>query len=370
MNNINIRFVDLKRQYETIKDELDKSINEVLSSGRYIGGESVANFEREFSKYLVTKFGLGVGSGSDALIMALQSLGIGKGDIVATVPFTFVSTADAILHLGATPVFIDIDPKTLTMDPDKLRSAMRTKIKAVIPVHIYGSPSNMTEIMEIANDKGVPVIEDAAQAHGATIKGKKAGSIGEISCFSFYPTKNLGAVGDGGFIATNNSEVADKVMLLREYGQREKYKHDLLGWNSRLDPIQAAILSVKLKYLDKWNVARVRIASKYRSMLQDAEGIKFQEILKDSSSIYHIFAIMTKDRDCLRAYLTKQGIETGIHYPVPVHAQKYYRHFSEPDKNILENSEKAASTELSLPMFPELMPEEIEYIIEKNLQLL
>ena len=365
MNNINIRFVDLKRQYETIKDELDKSINEVLSSGRYIGGESVANFEREFSKYLGTKFGLGVGSGSDALIMALQSLGIGKGDMVATVPFTFVSTADAILHLGATPVFIDIDPKTLTMDPDKLRSAMRTKIKAVIPVHIYGSPSNMTEIMEIANDKGVPVIEDAAQAHGATIKGKKAGSIGEISCFSFYPTKNLGAVGDGGFIATNNSEVADKVMLLREYGQREKYKHDLLGWNSRLDPIQTAILSVKLKYLDKWNVARVRIASKYRSMLQDIEEIKFQEIPEKSNSVYHIFSILTKYRDGLRTHLSKQGIETGIHYPVPVHLQKYYKDVSVLDKMGLSNSEKAASAELSLPMFAELNPEEIENVIEK-----
>ena len=365
MGNVNIKFVDLRRQYETIKGQLDKSVNEVLSSGRYIGGEKVANFEKEFSEYLGTRFGLGVGSGSDALIIALQSLGISMGDRVATVPFTFVSTVDAILHLGATPVFVDIDPKTLTMDPDKLRLAMSTEIKAVIPVHLYGSPSNMTEIMEIAYDKGIPVVEDAAQAHGATIKGKKAGSIGEISCFSFYPAKNLGAVGDGGFIATNDSEIADKVMLLREYGQREKYRHDLLGWNSRLDPIKAAILSVKLQFLDKWNATRVRLASKYRSMLQDIERIKFQEILDDSSSAYHILAIMTKHRDSLRAYLTEQGIETGIHYPVPVHMQKYYKHFSTPDKKSLENSEKAASTELSLPMFAELLPEEIEYVTEQ-----
>ena len=342
MSNIDIRFVDLKRQYESIKDKIDKNVSDVLSSGRYIGGEKVANFESEFSEYLGTRFGLGVGSGSDALIIALQSLSIGKGDKVATVPFTFVSTADAILHVHATPVFVDINPDTLTMDPDKLRSAIRAGIKAIIPVHLYGSPSNMAEIMEIAEDKGIPVIEDAAQAHGAAIKEKKAGSIGDISCFSFYPAKNLGAAGDGGFIATDNSEVADKVILLREYGQREKYKHDILGWNSRLDPIQAAILSVKLQYLDKWNAARARIASEYRNMLQDIEGIRFQKILKGSRSVYHIFAIMTESRDRLRAYLAREGIETGIHYPVPVHMQKYYQHFLEPGKNALSNSEEAA----------------------------
>lgn len=365
MSGANIRFVDLKRQYESIKDKIDISVNEVLSSGRYIGGEKVANFEREFSEYLGTRFGLGVGSGSDALIMALQSLGIGKGDKVATVPFTFVSTADAILHVGATPVFVDIDPDTLTMDPDRLRSAIRTGIKAIIPVHLYGSPSNMAEIMEIANDKGISVIEDAAQAHGAIINGKKAGSIGEISCFSFYPAKNLGAAGDGGFIATNNSEIADKITLLREYGQREKYRHDLLGWNSRLDPIQAAILSVKLQYLDKWNAARVRIASQYRNMLKNIEEIKFQEIPENSSSVYHIFSILTKHRDGLRTHLSKQGIETGIHYPVPVHLQKYYKDVSVLDKMGLSNSEEAASTELSLPMFAELNPKEIENVVEK-----
>ena len=362
---INVRFVDLKRQYECIKDKMDENISEVLSSGRYVGGEKVANFEREFSEYLGVKFGLGVGSGSDALIIALQSLGIGKGDKVATVPFTFVSTADAILHVGASPVFVDIDPNTLTMDPVKLRSAISLGIKAIIPVHLYGSPSNMAEIMEIGKENEIPVVEDAAQAHGAITKGKKAGSIGEISCFSFYPAKNLGAAGDGGFIATNNPEIADKVMLLREYGQREKYKHDLLGWNSRLDPIQAAILSVKLKYLDRWNADRVKIALKYRNMLQDIDEIKFQMIPKDSKSVYHIFAIMTKERDRLRASLTKQSIETGIHYPVPVHMQKYYQDILDLDRKNLSNSEMAASTELSLPMFAELMPEEIDNVIEK-----
>ncbi len=365
MDDANIRFVDLRRQYETIKDEIDETVNEVLSSGRYVGGEHVSNFEREFSRYLGTKFGLGLGSGSDALIIALQSLGIGKGDKVATVPLTFVSTVDAILHVGAIPVFVDIDPKTLTLDPNKLRSVMSREIKAIIPVHLYGSPSNMTEIMEIANDYSVPVIEDAAQAHGALTNGKKVGSIGEISCFSFYPAKNLGAAGDGGFIATNSSEIADKVMLLREYGQREKYKHDLLGWNSRLDPIQASILSVKLQYLDKWNDSRLKIASKYNSILKSIEEIKFQENYKDSSSVYHIFAILTKDRDGLKDHLNKHGIETGIHYPVPVHLQKYYQDISKWDRKNLFNSETAASTELSLPMFPELMQSEIDKIAEE-----
>lgn len=364
MSNLNIRFVDLRRQYDSISDKLNENVKEVLASGRYVGGEKVSNFEKDFSKYLGTKFGLGVGSGSDALILALQSLGVGIGDKVATVPFTFVSTADAILHLGAKPVFIDIDPNTLTMDPDRLRLAISNEIKAVITVHLYGSPSNMSEIKEISNDKNIPVIEDAAQAHGATIKGKKAGSIGEVSCFSFYPAKNLGAAGDGGFIATNDSEIADKVRLLREYGQREKYKHDLLGWNSRLDPIQAAILSVKLPYLDQWNSLRVKIALKYRNLLQDIKDLKFQDTPKDSESVYHIFAIMTKYRDELRTYLNMRGIETGIHYPVPVHLQKYYKHVSVLDKKGLFNSERAASTELSLPMFPELMPEEIDNIIE------
>lgn len=365
MGNIKINFVDLKRQYESIKDKINESVSEVLSSGRYVGGENVTNFEREFAGYLGTRFGLGVGSGSDALIIALQSLGIGKGDKIATVPFTFVSTVDAILHVGATPVFVDIDPNTLTMDPDKLRSVITPEIKAIIAVHLYGSPSNMAEIIEIAHYNGIPVVEDAAQAHGAISKGRRTGSIGEISCFSFYPAKNLGAAGDGGFIATSDSDIADKVKLLREYGQREKYKHDLLGWNSRLDPLQASILSIKLQYLDKWNAARAKIASIYRSMLQDIEEIRFQDILEDSSSVYHIFAIMTKDRDGLRANLNKQGIETGIHYPIPVHLQKYYKYISECDKMSLSNSENAASTELSLPMFAELMPEEIEYVSEK-----
>lgn len=361
----NIRFVDLKRQYQSLKEDIDGAVNNVLSSGRYVGGEEVTKFEREFSDYIGTKYGFGVGSGSDALIIALQSLGIKKGDKVATSPFTFVSTADAILHVGASPVFIDIDPATLTMDPHELRSKMSNDIKAVIPIHLYGAPVRMAEIMEISNNYGIPVVEDAAQAHGAMINKRKIGSFGQISCFSFYPAKNLGAAGDGGFVATNDPEIADRIKLLREYGQREKYRHDLLGWNSRLDPLQATILSVKLKHLDNWNVSRVKIASKYREALHGIDKIAFQEIPENSSSVYHIFAIFTRDREILKTHLNKQGIETGIHYPVPVHLQKYYMDISTWDRKCLSKSEVAADTELSLPMFPELTQDEIDYIVKE-----
>ena len=218
-----IKFVDLQRQYKSIEKLVNESMIEVLSSGRYIGGEILGKFERKFSDYIGTRFGFGVGSGSDALIIALQSLGVGKGDKVITVPFTFVSTVDAILHVGAQPIFVDIDPFTFTLDVSKLQKILNDKnVKAIIPVHLYGNPSNMQEIMDLAKSKGVFVIEDAAQAHGATIKGKKVGSFGDISCFSFYPAKNLGAAGDGGFIATNDDAIGEKIRLLREYGQKEK----------------------------------------------------------------------------------------------------------------------------------------------------
>ena len=362
---MSIKFVDLQRQYYSIKDELDSAIIDVMSSGRYIGGDRVKKFETEFSSYIGNKFGFGVGSGSDALIIALQSLGIGKGDKVATVPFTFVSTVDAILHVGAIPVFVDIDPNTLTIDVEKLKNEVRNGLKAIIPVHIYGVPANMNEIMELAKGNDIFVIEDSAQAHGATLNGKRVGSFGDVSCFSFYPTKNLGAAGDGGFISTNLSEVADKVMLLKEYGQSEKYKHDLLGWNSRLDPIQAAILSVKLKNLDEWNSKRASIAMKYKNLLSEHLNLKFQETPPNSRNVYHIFAIMVEHRKELQEYLKSQGMETGIHYPIPVNQQSYYRDLCQSNEVNFPVSELISKTELSLPMFPELEIEEVEMIVNE-----
>lgn len=359
-----IKFVDLQRQYKSIEKLLNDSVEKVLSSGRYIGGEELTKFERKFCAYIGSKFGFGVGSGSDALIIALQSLGVGKGDKVVTVPFTFVSTVDAILHVGAQPIFVDIDPETYTLDINKLRKSLDNSVKAIIPVHLYGNPSNMDEIMELAKVKGIFVIEDAAQAHGATVKGRKVGTLGEIACFSFYPAKNLGAAGDGGFITTNDAEIGEKIRLLREYGQKEKYFHDILGWNSRLDPIQAAILSIKLEYLDRWNRRRNRLAEIYIKELTGTRDISFQSVPEENMSVYHIFSIFTGQRDQLRIFLEKSGVETGIHYPVPVHRQKYYQSSKKPLESNLEISEFAATHELSLPLFPELGEDELFKVIE------
>lgn len=362
-----VKFVDLQRQFITLSEPIEKSVRYVMESGRYVGGEQVVKFEREFSDYLGTRFGVGVGSGSDALIIALKSLGIGKGDKVITVPFTFVSTVDAILHVSAEPIFVDIDPKTLTIDVEGLRNALveHKDTKAIIPVHLYGSPAKMDQIMQLAMEYGVYVVEDAAQAHGALFGKKKIGSFGDISCFSFYPAKNLGGMGDGGFIATDDPQIADKIKLLREYGQREKYKHELLGWNSRLDPIQAAILSIKLKKLDAWNLKRSSIADAYRNSLGSIKEITFQSVPADVKGVYHIFAILTKRRDKLRNYLERFGIETGIHYPIPVHRQKYYLDIFGEKGDKFINTENAANTELSLPMFPELSEEELDFVVDR-----
>lgn len=364
MSSSRIRFVDLQRQYQNIRESIDRAINDVVASGRYAGGEKVSQFEREFSGYIGTKYGYGVGSGSDALIMALQSLGITKGDEVITVPFTFVSTADAILHVSARPVFVDIDKETLTIDVNQLKSALikHRGVKAIIPVHLYGTPAEMDQIMEIAEDFGVYVIEDAAQAHGASFGGRKIGTFGDISCFSFYPSKNLGAYGDGGFIATNSQLVSERVRLLREYGQVEKYRHDILGWNSRLDPIQATVLSAKLKYLDDWNSRRAAIANIYRERLSNIKNVKFQAVRENSMSVYHIFAIFTDRRDELKAHLEHAGIETGVHYPIPVHKQKYYSAVLSKGEDRFTYSENAANTELSMPMFPEMREDEIDSV--------
>ncbi|MEM0133933.1 MAG: DegT/DnrJ/EryC1/StrS family aminotransferase [Thermoplasmatales archaeon] len=359
-----IHFVDLQRQYKSMSKELDNAVKEVMSSGRYVGGEVVRNFERKFSNYIGSKYGIGVGSGSDALIIALQALGIGPGDKVATVSFTFVSTVDAILHVGATPVFVDIDPKTLTINTEKLKASMSKDVKAIIPVHLYGSPASMKEVQEVASDYGSFVVEDAAQAHGASFDGKKVGSIGDIGCFSFYPSKNLGALGDGGFLTTNDSEIADRVKLLREYGQMEKYRHVLLGWNSRLDPIQASVLSAKLNHLDEWNSKRRKIASIYSDLLENIDGLSFQSTSSSGVGVYHIYSIFSEKRDKLRAYLSQRNIETGVHYPIPVHNQIYYSEYRKGSEERLKETETAAKKELSLPMFPEIEEGEVDFIVE------
>ena len=358
---MNIPLVDLKREYLLLKKEIDNAIEEVLQSGRFILGKNVKNFEKEFASYIGKKYGIGVNSGTDALRIALNALGVKRGDEVITVSFSFISTADSILHNQALPVFVDVDEETYNIDLNEVKKVVNDKTKVIIPVHIYGNPVRMDELMEIANDNNVYVVEDCCQAHGAEYKNKKVGSFGIISCFSFYPSKNLGAYGDGGIILTDEKEIAEKIRMLREYGQKEKYSHEVLGYNSRLDEIQAAVLRVKLKYLDEFNKRRRKIAQIYKELLEKLDDIKFQLEEKDGKHVYHIFSIQSSYREELRKFLNKYGISTGIHYPIPIHLQKYYSRFYRK----LPVTEKLASRVLSLPMFPFLKEEEIKFICNK-----
>jgi dTDP-4-amino-4,6-dideoxygalactose transaminase len=351
-----IKFLDLNKEYEKIKTEIDQAIKRVLDSGWYILGKEVEQFEQEFSEYLGTKYGIGVNSGSDALFLAVKALGIGEGDEVITVSHTFISTVDAVARNGAKPVFVDVEPDTYCIDVSKIEQVITDKTRAILPVHLYGHPANMDPIMEIAEKHDLSVIEDACQAHGAEYKSKKAGSIGAVGCFSFYPVKNLGAYGDGGIVVTSDEELAEKLRMSRNYGQPQKYYHDFVGVNSRLDEIQAAILRVKLKYLDEWNERRRKIAKLYNERLESL-GVIIPAEKKYARHVYHLYVIRRKDRDKLQQYLQKKGIQTQIHYPIPVHKQKAYSE-SGGDTS-LAITEKVCNEVLSLPIHPWLKEEEI-----------
>ena len=356
-----IPFVDLKREYVEISEEITYAFHRVLESGWFILGDEVKNFEEEFSKYIGTKYGIGVNSGSDALFLALKALGIGNGDEVITVSHTFISTVDAIVRNGAKPVFVDIDPDTYCIDVTKVEGGITKKTRAIIPVHLYGHPADMEPIMEIAKKYNLYVIEDACQAHGAEYKGKKVGSIGDIGSFSFYPIKNLGAYGDGGIVVTNNEELAEKLRMFRNYGQPQKYYHDFVGVNSRLDEIQAAVLRVKLKYLDGWNERRIKVARLYNKLLEDSEIVTPNE-KEYAKHVYHLYVIRYKNREMLQQHLQKNGIPTQIHYPIPVHKQKAYLNLG---FNVhLPATEKICTEILSLPMHPLLHEDEILIIVE------
>jgi len=367
MGKLVIPFIDLKREYAEIKEEIIQAISKVLESGQFILGEELEKFEKEFSNYIGVKYGVGVNSGSDALFLALRALGIGKGDEVITVSHTFTSTADAIVRNCARPVFVDIEADTYCMDVTKIEEKITDKTKAIIPVHIYGHPVDMDPVMEIAESYGLYVVEDACQAHGAEYKGKKVGSIGDIGCFSFYPTKNLGGYGDGGMIVTNDEELADKLRMLRNYGSRTKYHHEFLGVNSRLDEIQAAILRVKLKHLDGWNKRRREIAKLYNQLLKNSQKIVLPIEKEFGKHVYHLYVIRLKNRDSLCKYLFKNGIQTLIHYPIPVHLQKSYQILGYSFE-ALPVTEKCAKEILSLPIYPNLKDTEIEYIAEKIIE--
>lgn len=350
-----IPFVDLKREYAEISEEVTHAIHRVLESGWFILGNEVQIFEEELSKYVGVKYGIGVNSGSDALFLALKALGIGKGDEVITVSHTFISTVDAIARNGAKPVFVDIDPVTYCIDVTKIEERITNKTRAILPVHLYGHPVDLEPIMEIAERYNLFVIEDACQAHGAGYKGKKVGSIGDLGCFSFYPVKNLGAYGDGGMIVTNNEELAERLKRLRNYGQPKKYYHDFVGVNSRLDEIQAAILRIKLKHLDEWNEKRKSVAKLYDGLLEDSEIVI--PIEKECAEhVYHLYVIRSEKRNALKEYLWKEEIQTQIHYPIPVHKQKAYLEFSVAQ---LPVTEKICGEILSLPLHPWMHSDEV-----------
>jgi dTDP-4-amino-4,6-dideoxygalactose transaminase len=366
-----VPFFNLTRQYQGIKDEILSATQRVYEKGRFILGEEVSAFEKEFSHYCGVRYGVGVGSGTDALYLALKAAGIGEGDEVVSVANSFIATALAISFAGAKPLFVDIDPKTYTMDPNSLELLLkrqrakgsRRKIKAILPVHLYGHPADMDSIMEIANRYDLVVIEDACQAHGAKYRNKKVGSLGIMGCFSFYPTKNLGGYGDGGMVVTTYQKYDQKLRLLRCYGERKKYHHILKGHNSRLDEIQAALLRVKLKYLDQWNEERRRKAEIYTEQLSPL-GVVCPLEKKGAKHVFHLYAIQTKKRNSLQAFLKKRGIDTLIHYPIPIPFQKAYQELGYRGRDFPLTDQWSRKI-LSLPFFPEMKESEIEEVAQQ-----
>jgi len=357
-----VPFLDLKTQHASIRDEIDAVIKQVIDNTAFAGGPFVAQFEKEFASFCQCAFAIGVGSGTDALWLSLLALGIGSNDEVITVPNTFIATAEAISFCGARPVLVDIDEKTYTMNPELLEAAVTPRTKAIIPVHLYGQMADMDPIMEVARKHKLYVIEDACQAHGATYKGRAAGSIGDAGCFSFYPGKNLGACGEAGAVVTNNPDLDKQIRILRDHGQPQKYHHSAIGWNARMDGFQGAILNIKLKYLNQWTEARRRNAALYSKLFSTVDGIQIPAEADYAKHVYHIYPILVKNRDALIAYLEGQDVSCGIHYPVPVHLTEAYR-FLCYKKGDFPESEKSAAHVLSLPMYPELTDNQIQYVV-------
>lgn len=351
---------DLNRQYLRFKQEFDKSVLYVLNKSWFILGEKVEEFEKNFAKYIGIKYAIGVASGTEALFLSLVALGVKQGDEVITVSNTTVPTVSAISMSGAKPVFVDINEESYNIDVNKIEEKITEKTKVIMPVHLYGQSADMDPIKKIAKKYNLKIVEDCAQAHGTLYKGRKVGSIGDLGAFSFYPTKNLGAYGDAGLITTNDKKLAEKVFLLRNYGKVNRYESKIIGFNSRLDEIQASLLNTKLKYLDIWNNARRKIASYYN---KDLKKVIIPKEMDYGRYNYHLYVIRTKNRDKLKDYLTKNNISTEIHYPIPVHLQPSYEYLK-IKKGSLPITEKVCNEILSLPMFPELRSKEVEKIVK------
>jgi dTDP-4-amino-4,6-dideoxygalactose transaminase len=352
-----VPFVDLPAQFRTLKPEIDAAVGKVLENAQYILGPAVAGFERDFAAFCQTSEAVGVNSGTSALHLALLAAGVGPGDEVITVPFTFVATVAAIEYAGAKPVFVDVEPEFLMMDPTKLEAVMTPRTKAIIPVHLFGQPADMDPIMAIARKHGLVVIEDACQAHGSEYKGRRCGSIGQIGCFSFYPGKNLGAYGEGGAVVTSDPDIAKKIRLLRAWGEETRYEHKFRGFNYRMDGMQGAILGVKLRHLDAWTEARRRNAAEYGRRLAETSVVLPRE-RPGARHVYHLYVVRLQQRDAWRERLTEAGVQTGVHYPIPVHLQPAYRDLGYA-AGAFPVCERAAGEVLSLPIFPELTDAQI-----------
>jgi dTDP-4-amino-4,6-dideoxygalactose transaminase len=381
---MNVPLLDLQAQYATIQDKVRAAVDEVLKSQRFILGAQVAALEKEIADYCGVPFAVGVASGTDALLLSLKALGVGPGDAVVTVPFTFFATAGVVVNLGARPVFVDIEETGFEMDPDKLSSFLSQKctynlsarkvvhksskaiIKAILPVHLYGQCADMDEISAIAQRYNLPVVEDACQAIGATYKARKAGAMGDLGCFSFFPSKNLGGAGDGGMVITANPQMADRVRLLRTHGAHQKYFHSMVGINSRLDELQAAILRVKLPFLQNWSNARRENAERYGKDFQSAGLLSWitpPTILPDRSHIFHQYVIRCKMRDSLHAFLKEKGVSTEIYYPVSLHEQECFQSLGYGAAD-LPRSHMASKETLALPIYPELSDAQRRYVVE------
>ncbi|NJD02101.1 MAG: DegT/DnrJ/EryC1/StrS family aminotransferase [Ruminiclostridium sp.] len=393
-----IPLIDLNSQYDIIKDEISRAVLDVLESGQYIQGQKVKELEKSMAGYTGARHAIACANGTDALILSLHACGISEGDEVITTPFTFFATAEAISRVGAIPVFVDVDRYTFNINANLIEEKISNRTKAIIPVHIFGQPSEMDAINELAQKYQLYVIEDACQAIGAKYKGRRVGSLGDAACFSFFPTKNLGACGDGGMVTTSNDRLAAIIRALRVHGSGNaglqaynllsdenvqdfeeagnnhsvtdgaKYFNYLIGYNSRLDEIQAAILLVKLKYMDKWNEARSNTADYYDSMLQDT-GVKVPETIKEAESVFHMYILQAENRDKLTQYLMQKGISTGIYYPVPLHLQKAYRSLGYKPGD-LPVSEYLAARTFAIPIYPELTEDKKRYIVDTLLQFM
>lgn len=384
--------LDLARQYQIIGDEISTAVQQVLASGRYIGGAMVQELETQFAAYTGVERAIACNSGTDALYLALRAYNIGAGDEVITSSFTFFSTAEVITLVGATPVFIDIDPQNFNFDPQQLAAAITPKTKAIMPVHLFGYPADMTTVMAVARQHNLLVIEDCAQATGAMWDGQKVGSIGHVGCFSFFPTKNLGACGDGGMVTTNDPEIATIIQKLREHGSNIRYYHELIGINSRLDTLQAAILQIKLRYLDRWNQARHEVAQRYQELLAPIPGIILPQVLAPAQSVWNQYTIRIQQqgenqlanslgglgdtesrsnlRDQVREKMQSQGVSSMVYYPIPLHLQPVYKNLGY-QLGQLPHTDRTAQEVLSLPMFPEITLEEqqrVAYALKDALQ--